>query len=102
MREVGTTDAGMTVLDVVRLLVYSSENGAPEVIVEEIPANRRATAKITEALFPSNGASRELACSSSVTGVPVPKNAAAASRIMALLNGPTDHHGEDRVGIFVA
>ena len=45
----------------------------PEVIVEEIPANRRATAKITEALFPSNGASRELACSSSVTGVPVLK-----------------------------
>ena len=34
----------------------------PEVIVEEMPANKRATAKITEALFPSNGANRELAC----------------------------------------
>ena len=57
----------------------------PEVMVEEIPANRSATAKITAALLPSNGVSSELACSNSVTGVPLRKNVAAASSIIALL-----------------
>ena len=53
--------------------------------MEDMPANRRATAKITAALLPNKGVNREFACSSSVTGVPLLKNVAAARRIMALL-----------------
>ena len=57
----------------------------PEVIVEEIPAKSRATAKICVALRPRSGCRSESACCNSSTGVFVTKKVAAASRIIALL-----------------
>lgn len=57
----------------------------PEVTVEAMPANSRATAKTTVAWVPSSGSSSERACWSSSTGVRVRKRVEAASRIMALL-----------------
>ena len=57
----------------------------PAVTLEASPASSRLTAKTTPAAGPSNGSSRERACSSSVTGRPWLKKAAAASKIMELL-----------------
>ena len=56
----------------------------PLVTVEEMPAMSKANAKTTAAALPSNGVSKDCACWSYSTGVPVWKNVAAAKRIIAL------------------
>ena len=57
----------------------------PEVMVEAMPANNKATAKITAALFPKSGCNKALASCYSLTVLPLLKKVAAANRIMALL-----------------
>ena len=56
----------------------------PLVMVEEIPAISKASAKINPALFPNNGSSNDFACCSSSTCVFVLKKVAAANNIIAL------------------